>query len=226
NLENGIDISIPISEDGVKAWFVGDVSISPVVSGDYVGSLESGSPVNFMNVTFNPHGNGTHTECLSHIYKSDLTINTILKNAFTLCRVISVNPTQITHTDEIVSSGDLVITEDLIKEQFTLENGVNAIAIRTLPNVESKKTKNYSGSNPIYFHPNAITYLIRNGIDHLLIDLPSVDREEDGGKVLSHHTFWEIPESPALHRTITELIFVPNQVPDGLYLLNLQVASF
>ncbi len=62
------------------------------------------------------------------------------------------------------------------------------------------------------------------GIKHLLIDQPSVDKEEDGGALAAHKAFWNIPKNPELHATITELIFVPDEVEDGLYLLNLQVA--
>lgn len=61
---------------------------------------------------------------------------------------------------------------------------------------------------------------------HLLIDLPSVDKEHDGGKLTAHKTFWNYPKAPRKEATITEMIFVPNAVKDGLYLLNLQVAPF
>ena len=40
---------------------------TPVVAGDFVGSTASGGPVNFFNIRVNPHGNGTHTECVGHI---------------------------------------------------------------------------------------------------------------------------------------------------------------
>ena len=61
---------------------------------------------------------------------------------------------------------------------------------------------------------------------HLLIDLPSVDKEKDEGKLLAHKAFWNYPEKPRYQATITEFIYVPNQVKDGSYLLNLQIASF
>ncbi|MCB0558058.1 MAG: cyclase family protein, partial [Phaeodactylibacter sp.] len=57
-------------------------------------------------------------------------------------------------------------------------------------------------------------------------DLPSVDREEDGGKLLAHRAFWSYPETPRTDCTITELIFVNNSIQDGLYLLNIMIASF
>ena len=64
------------------------------------------------------------------------------------------------------------------------------------------------------------------GVNHLLLDLPSVDREDDGGKLLAHHAFWKYPQATRRQATITELIFVPDSIVDGTYLLNLQIASF
>ena len=62
--------------------------------------------------------------------------------------------------------------------------------------------------------------------EHLLIDLPSVDREEDGGKLLAHKAFWQYPDNVRKNCTISELIFAENGIKDGIYLLNIQIASF
>ena len=70
------------------------------------------------------------------------------------------------------------------------------------------------------------------GIQHLLIDLPSVDKEHDEGNLLAHKAFWNVKnienlnEDARLNATITEMIFVSNEVKDGTYLLNIQIASF
>ena len=62
---------------------------------------------------------------------------------------------------------------------------------------------------------------------NLLTDLPSVDREEDGGKLLAHKAWWKYPGAEIRHSaTITELIFARDSIADGLFLLNLQIASF
>ena len=66
---------------------------------------------------------------------------------------------------------------------------------------------------------------MENNVQHLLLDLPSVDREEDAGQLLAHHAFWQYPAQPRREATITELIFVPDEVADGLYLLNIQITS-
>ncbi|HLM61739.1 MAG TPA: hypothetical protein VK308_13115, partial [Pyrinomonadaceae bacterium] len=53
------------------------------------------------------------------------------------------------------------------------------------------------------------------------------------GKLSNHRTFWKVaPKSHSLNEislinnTITEMIYVPNEIRDGVYLLNLQIAAF
>jgi len=72
----------------------------------------------------------------------------------------------------------------------------------------------------------AAKYIRECGIKHLLIDLPSVDKEKDEGKLLAHKAFWDFPKNLRRDATITELIYVPNKIEDGFYILNLQIASF
>ncbi|MDP4685384.1 MAG: cyclase family protein, partial [Salibacteraceae bacterium] len=99
-----------------------------------------------------------------------------------------------------------------------------ALILRTLPNSDKKLFTNYSSSNPPYIEAASAAWMREQNIKHLLLDLPSVDREEDGGALAAHKAFWNYPENPRMDATITELIYVPNEVADGEYLLNLQVA--
>lgn len=39
------------------------------------------------------------------------------------------------------------------------------------------------------------------------------------GKLSGHHAFWNYPLQPRLNATITELIYIPNEVPDGIYMI-------
>ena len=89
-----------------------------------------------------------------------------------------------------------------------------------------KLTMEYSNTNPPFMDHSCVEVLNGLGVKHLLVDIPSVDKEVDGGVLAFHHAFWQVPEKPLIHRTITELIFVPNHLTDGDYLLELQVANF
>lgn len=215
-----IDISIPLraGEKNVNAWYVPPVRIEPVVMGDWIGEVNKGAPVNFRNVFFNPHGNGTHTECVGHISKENYSVNQSLKDFFFIAELISVLP-------EEQANGDFVITKKIIQNALG-DKTPEAIVIRTISNPVSKMNMHYSDTNPAYLHHEAADFIQAIGIKHLLIDMPSVDKEKDDGKLLAHHAFWQYPHNTQLDRTITELIYVPNTVFDGSYLLNLQMASF
>lgn len=226
NLAEPIDISIALTntDENPIAWYLEKPVIEPVRFGDWVGKVSEGSSsTNFNNIQFNPHGHGTHTECLGHITRDFYSVHQALKTFFFVAELVSVAP---------IAQG-----EDLIINRAQLESVLNgkspeALVMRTLPNPEEKKQLKYSNTNPPYLSEEAALYLREIGVQHLLIDLPSVDREHDEGKLLSHKAFWNVQNVHQLNAdarhdcTITEMIFVPNSVADGSYLLNLQMASF
>ena len=81
-----------------------------------------------------------------------------------------------------------------------------------------------------FFSIEAIEYVVSLGVQHLLVDSPSLDRLFDDGQLTAHNMFWETKQkifnTKTQHKTITEMIFVPKEVKDGCYLLNLQVPAF
>ena len=226
DLSKPIDISISLSntDENPIAWYIEKPVIEPVVFGEWIGKVSEGSSsTNFNNIYFNPHGHGTHTECLGHITKEFYSINQALKQFFFLAELVSIQPE--------LQNEDLVITKKQI------ENGLNgaspeAIIIRTLPNNSDKLSKKYSNTNPPYLSEDAAIFICESGIQHLLIDLPSVDKEHDQGKLLAHKAFWNVKDvvnlnvDARINSTITEMIFVNDAVKDGSYLLNLQIAPF
>ncbi|SED08944.1 Kynurenine formamidase [Tenacibaculum sp. MAR_2009_124] len=220
DLSQPLDISIPIdvSKQCLNAWYIDDPKISPVALGNWTGSIEKGADVNFNNIAFNPHAHVTHTECVGHITKEFYSINKNLNTYFFLAEVVSITPKE-------MPNGDFVINRKVLKSLID-EKEVEAIIIRTLPNTDKKKTYRYSNTNPPYLLQEAAEYLKEKGIKHLLIDLPSVDKEKDDGKLLSHNSFWNTEGVIRLNATITEFIYVPNNIKDGSYFVNLMIAPF
>lgn len=214
-----IPIAIPLRFDGVgpNCFYAPLPEASPVVAGDFVGSTALGGLVNFMNVRINPHGNGTHTECVGHIAAEPHYLTDSLRRFHFPARLISIYPRQ-------QADGDRVIERDQLAEVLT-PGEVEAVVLRTLPNGADKQHRAYSGTNPPYLHHEAAQLLVDYGVDHLLLDLPSVDREEDAGQLLAHRAFWQYPYATRRQATITEMIFVPDDVPDGLYLLQFQITA-
>lgn len=215
DLSRPFDISVAVSPDGTTAWGLNRARIRPHVEEGFVGSIAAGASVNFNDIWFNPHGHGTHTECLGHI---DPAAASVLRNpppAWMRARLVSLQP-RITEQGAELTAADL--------REALGETPPKAVILRSLPNAEDKSTQQWSGTRPPYLEPAAAAWLREAGVDHLLIDLPSVDPERDGGALSAHKAFWGIPEAPRRDATITELIYVPDTVRDGDYLLNLQVA--
>ncbi|MDP2058803.1 MAG: cyclase family protein [Flavobacteriaceae bacterium] len=225
DLSKPIDISISIQhgEKNLTAWEIDAPHIAAVVSGDWTGKVTEGANVNFNNIRFNPHAHGTHTECLGHITHDFFDVQDSLKTFFFFAELISIEPER--------QGSDLIITKMQI-EKALKNKSPEAVIIRTLPNGIDKISKKYSGNNPAFLSADAAKYLREIGIKHLLIDLPSVDQEEDGGKLAAHKAFWNVKNTIMLNSdarldaSITELVFVPNDIGDGAYLLNLQIAPF
>ena len=225
DLSKPIDISLPLSNTDANpiAWYIEKPVIEPVTFDNWIGKVSEGSSTNFNNIFFNPHGHGTHTECLGHITKEFYSINQCLKQFFFMAELVSIQPEK--------RNEDFVITKSQI-ENVLNGSTPEAIIIRTIPNITDKKSMKYSHTNPPYLLEEAAVFIREIRIKHLLIDLPSVDREEDEGKLLAHKAFWNVKNTTILNEdvrldcTITELIYVDDSVSDGTYLLNLQIASF
>jgi hypothetical protein len=214
--------------------------------------------VNFEQVKFIPHCNGTHTECVGHITRKRISIRDSLKDAFILATLVSVEPENALETSETYAI-ELKETDNLITRK-ALENALrlvrtrsgsdvvkpetsdeiknppatDSLIIRTLPNDESKKSRAYSDQNiPPFFSIEAMEFIVEQGVKHLLVDLPSIDRIFDEGKLANHRMFWNVEqgafetnEKSRINNTITELIFAADAIADGNYLLNLQIAPF
>lgn len=215
DLSKGEDLSIPVKRgaDSVEAFYIPHAEMQAFRAGSFVGSVQEGGACNCENILFNAHGNGTHTECVGHVSKAHHFLPDSLDRHFFIARLVSIEA----RTNQ---AGDRLIEAEQIPDDLP-----EAIIIRSLPNFDGKKSLKYSGTNPTFLHPETATLLREKGVKHLLVDLPSVDKEEDSGALAAHKNYWNYPASPRMDATITELIYVPDTIPDGIYLLNLMTAS-
>lgn len=219
DLQNGHCIAIPLrpNQENPNCFYAPPPMSSPVRHGDWVGDISQGGNLNFLNLTLNPHGNGTHTECIAHIHKADNTIHKTLTKTMFSASVVTLFPEKLDNGDRVIGERALEIIEEL--------PATEAIVIRTLPNAADKMTRNYSGTNPPYISADFAAALRKKGIQHLLIDLPSLDREEDGGLLLAHKAFWNVGGDICWKNTVTEMIFVGENIKDGVYLLELGICA-
>ncbi len=219
DLSKPLDLSIPLcaGDENVNAFYIPPIRYEPFKSGNFIGDVNQGGSCNVFSIYFNPHGNGTHTETVGHISSKKFPINECLIQFFFEAKLITITPENYDN-DRIIKLNQL---EKLLKDKCP-----EALIIRTIPNETGKMKAHYSGTNPPYMEESAANYLRVLNVKHLLLDLPSIDKEDDSGKLLAHHAFWNYPISPRIDCTISELIFVPDHIIDGNYLLNLQIGSF
>ena len=218
NLDEPLSISIPLKDGphNPNCYWAEDPKFETIVQDEFVGAVRMGGSVNYKKVSMTPHGNGTHTECLGHITAEEESVNNSLSRFHFMAELITLEPKQ-------VDGDQVLLFNDYVNARVT-EN-VDAVIIRTLPNEISKKQRRYSGTNPPYFDSKILSNMADSGRLHVITDLPSIDREMDEGKLESHHSFWNIPRNKRIESTVTELAFIPDNIEDGVYLLNLQILN-
>ncbi len=243
NPDKYFDLSIPLNFNGLQpnAYGAERAVSKPCEAGPLVGDTRQGGSCNFEQYTFIPHCNGTHTESIGHITKERITILGSLKDAFMPAVLVSVEPENADGTTDTYAPekgpDDRLITraglEDALKTPPPGSAGYTALIVRTLPNDDSKKTRDYMKEPAPFFSLEAMGYIAKLGFEHLLVDLPSIDRAFDEGRLSAHRIFWnigeksqEIDKESRVNRTVTEMIYVPDEVENGPYLLNLQIAPF
>ena len=226
-VEGPYDLSLPVETGLGRAWYIPGLERHPVQLGSWIGSVAEGGVVNFMTLHMNPHAHGSHTETLGHICTGEHGVHKVEMPWIQSALVVSIAP-----KDE--GTHGLVISWEALSTAINHLGGwqgATALIVRTLPNDASKRTRNYSQTDAPYFSPEVGSALADAGILHWLVDLPSVDREEDGGALACHRTFWCVDPGQTIagprartQATISELIYVPSEVSDGLWKMQLFVA--
>lgn len=233
-----LSLAIPLVFNGEQpsSYGVPKAISNAYEDGNFIGDVRRGGSCNFETIEMTPHCNGTHTECIGHITKERVSVADSLNVRMSKCALISVELISANTTDEKYNSTmnetDKVITKKQLEERLKKHSSLefNSLAIRTLPNRESKKTEDYTDL-PAYFTKDAIDYIFELGIDNLLVDLPSIDRLYDDGLMTNHRAFWQVDEDrnineSTLQKTVTEFIFVEDDINDGYYILDLQIPPF
>jgi hypothetical protein len=236
-----IDISIPLDFAGRQPSHFGapPAMARPLEADGFVGDVRAGGSCNCEVLTLTPHCNGTHTECVGHLSRQRVSVAGKALSPLLLAALVSVEPVEAARSDESADppprGGDRLITASALRHALenlgeTPEPQPSALVVRTLPNEPAKTTLDYgSGPVPPYFSLDAIRLIVDHGIQHLLCDLPSVDRSHDEGRLAGHRLFWGLAGDAGRGRenaTVTEMIYVPDTVADGFYALSLQLPPF
>lgn len=222
-------IGLPLIPGGPNPHFFTDeeVAAEPLRSGDFTGSVTAGGSCNASVVTLAPHCHGTHTESAGHIDPDAADVHACLDGTPLTAQLISVDPVAAGDCDETYVA-ELPANSPLIPRRALagLTRGVRALVLRTRPNDPDKRRRDY-GAAPEYpvLTTAAAEFIVAHGIEHLYLDTPSLDCAADGGRLGIHRLFWGMggnnrqPGAERAHCTITEMIFVPDDLADGHYLL-------
>lgn len=236
-------LAIPLAFDGEQPVFFAapQASSAPLHNDSFIGDIAQGGSCRCVTHTFTPHCNGTHTECIGHVVSEAVSVENIapLDPQLALLLTVAAAPAQDSneHSSPPANSGDRWITAAALESaaESLPKAGCTALIIRTLPNPPDKRHWRYDAGPhlPPYFSSEAMAWIVDRGIEHLVVDLPSLDRAADAGHLTGHRLFWGLPAgSTALsaarrpHATVTELAYVDDSLADGLYALTLQVAPF
>jgi kynurenine formamidase len=240
DLRNPHDLAIALDFDGVQPrWFgAPPAHRAPLAIGTFSGQVQSGASCNCSTVTLTPHCDGTHTECAGHLTAERLEVRTIVPTGFTTALLLSVTPTPAGQTEETTRPAphvnDRLVTATALARAWParLPFTPQALVIRTLPNAQSKRVRDYTSEPAAFLSLPAAALLVTRGIEHLVLDLPSADRADDDGQLSVHREFFGLPRgsvSLASARraqcTITELAYIDDSVTDGAYFLSLQIPA-
>ncbi len=235
------DLSIPLHFGGLqpRTYGVPGATARAYEEGAFVGDTRRGGGCNFETLTLTPHCNGTHTEGVGHIADARISVHTLAPTGPVPATLITLTPVPAQGSGEAYAPpfepADLILSRRSLEAALNpvLPEFLDAVIIRTLPNDATKRTRDYLAHPPPFFSLDAMAYLCARGVRHLVVDLPSVDRTFDEGRLCAHHVFWEVPQGShqvdpvnSSRKTITEMVYVAPDVPDGPYLLTLQLPSF
>lgn len=215
-------------------------SSRPFAVPGFTGSVEHGASCNCQTLTLIPHCNGTHTECVGHLTRERADAYSVAPLGLLPALLISVEPVDAAaggreSTEPPPQPGDLLVTRRALETSWNaaaLPFEPSVLVIRTLPNGPAKRYQDYTNQTPPYLSREAAELLVERGIEHVVVDLPSIDRSHDEGRLTAHRIFFGLPRASTSlgqaarpHATVTELAYIPDTAPDGAYLLEIQAPA-
>jgi arylformamidase len=242
-LELGSPASIAIDLDFSKTqprhFGAPEASTRPFAVPGFSGSVEQGASCNCHVLTLIPHCNGTHTECVGHLTREPIDAHRVVPLGLICALLVSIEPTNARasgeSTEPIPQPTDCLITRQALEQSAWAQAAPfepRALVIRTLPNPTSKQHQDYTSQTPPYLSREAAELLVERGIEHLVVDMPSIDRAHDEGRLSAHRIFFGLPRADTTlahatraNATVTELAYIPDSIADGPCFLELQVPA-
>jgi kynurenine formamidase len=239
-LDRGVSLAIAVEfgAAGPRHFGAGAPATKPFAVGSFTGSVATGASVNCSTVTLTPHCQMTHTESVAHLTREPGDAWRVVPRGLLPAVVVSVVPEPARESSETTDPQpfptDTLISKRRLRAAWPMGRMVEPVAaiIRTLPNDPGKRTRDYDKLVPPYLTREAVEWLVEKRIEHLVLDVPSLDRTHDDGHMVGHRLFFGLPpgssargDAARSRATITELAFVPDEVHDGPCILSLAVPA-
>jgi kynurenine formamidase len=199
----------------------------------FEGEVARGASCNCRSITLIPHCNGTHTESASHLTVQQRPLHEIAPLAPLPALLLTLQPRPLDGTaedsDPAPQPGDQLLTRSDLLSAWQEQPPCRPRALMLRTGASAGSTT----GNPPYLTRQLMAEIVARGIEHLVVDLPSVDRSHDQGRLTTHRLFFGLPAGETdlaaatrAHCTITELASFPSHLVDGPCALQLQLPAF
>lgn len=203
----------------------------PFCAGSFEGDVARGASCNCRRVTLVPHCNGTHTESASHLTVEQRPLQELLPCGPMPALLLTVRATDAATSGEdslpAPQAGDRLITRAGLLAAWAVHESAEARVLLLRTHTD------WDDTAPPYLSRQLMHELVARGIEHLVTDLPSVDRLADEGRLTAHRIFFGLPagstrlaDAARADATITELAHFPARLRDGPCAVQIQVPAW
>jgi hypothetical protein len=219
DLSRPIDIALELNFDADQPRHFGAPAATtvPFAVPGFSGSVATGASCNCNVITLIPHCNGTHTESVGHLTAERHDAHRVVPKGLFPAWLITVEPTDSTpeSTDPAPQPGDKLVTRAALESRWPRDFQPTAVVIRT--------------TDTSYLSREAAEFLVEHGIEHLVVNLASIDRAHDEGRLTAHRVFFGLSRGATVatrpQATVTEFANIPPDTADGAYLLEIQTPA-
>jgi hypothetical protein len=203
-------------------WFDAPAAHSwPHRVGEFSGTVLTGASCNCRNIQLLPHGNGTHSEGVGHLTYDEANVIDVLPKLpmpAVLLRLAALRAGDCHETaDYAPEPNDWLVTQQICAAAWPQAPAPRpSVAVLALEPCET--------AVPPYLTRECTQWLVDRGIEHLIVELPSIDRLRDAGRLTAHRIFFGLPAYAATapaprhsdarrpQATVTELAQIPREL--------------
>ncbi len=195
----------------------------------FSGEVRRGASCNCATIELTPHCHGTHTESVAHLVDEPRDVCDLVPLGLLPALVVSVLPQDAAasaeDSDPPPQPGDRLLTRHALLAGWpaTLPFAPRALVLRSAaPGTSDAAETSAAGREAPYLSRQLVRELVARGIEHLVVELPSIDRAHDEGRLCAHRLFFGLP--PGSTRladavrpdcSITEYASIPATLADG-----------